>query len=117
MNTWNHGFSICCNRGNHGFLNRCVDQENRRFFNKCGDRGNRDFFNRRGNYNFEFFNPVRNGRSFQDGTFEGLGGVGVNNLEYSRSGDSRYFVHNPTVRRRGVLGSKHVMLGPPLVLG
>ena len=37
---------------------------------------------------------------------------GVNNLECVRNSDSACFVYNPTVRRRGVLGSKHAMLGP-----
>ena len=77
-------------------------------------------FNKRGNYNFELLNCVRNGRSFQDGTFKGLGGVVRNGRSFQDGtfeglggvGDSRYVVHNPTVRRRGVLGSKHFVLGP-----
>jgi len=119
-----------CGRGNHGFVNGCVDRENRVFFNRCGSRGNRDIFNRRGNYNFDLFNPVRHGRSFKDdtfeglgvavrngrrfrdGTFEGLGSVGVNNLEFVRSSDSACFVYNPTVRRRGGVGIQTCYVGP-----
>ena len=104
-------------RGNHGFVNRCVDQENRGCSNRYGIGGNRDSFNECVGNSCELLSGVRNGRSFQDGAFEGLGGVSVNNLECVRSSDSACFVYNPTVRRRGVLGSKHAMLGPPLVFG
>ena len=70
-------------------MNRCGDSDNRGLLNRCGISGNRDSFNECGNYNCELLYCVRNGRSFQDGTFGGLGRVGVSSLEYPRSGDRR----------------------------
>ena len=55
---------------------------------------------------------VRKGRTVQDGTFESLGSVGVNNLEFVRSSGSACFVYNPTVRRRGGVGIQTCYVGP-----
>ena len=93
-------------------MNRCGNSGDRGVFNRCGDSGNRDSFNKCGDNNCEFVNGVRNGRSFRDGTVEGLGSVGVSSLEYSRSGDSRYFVNSSTVRRRGVLEFEQFVSDP-----
>ena len=81
-------------------------------FNGGRDSSDRGILNRGGNSDCELLNCVGNRRVFRDGEFKCVYSFGVSSLEYSRSGNRRYFVNSSTVRRRGVLEFEQFVSDP-----